>query len=148
MNEDLKAFLIELLDEEFGANPTPIGARWSGGKMILQPNNETQSKEIPLEVFFKKLLTVRDSLRVLEQKLNNSSNLSAEEKASFHSYITKAYGTLTTFNILFSDEKDKFIGSSKKSVPSASGTKTRKSKEKFNISDAQAQLGMNIHGEE
>lgn len=144
--DDLKTFIKELIDEEFGATPTAIHPRWTGGKLVMHPNNDTQPKEVPMEVFFKKLLTVRDSLRVLEQKINSSS-ASAEEKATWHSYITKGYGTLTTFNILFSDEKDKFIGSSKKSVSSTSKI-ARKSKESFNASEAKTKLGMGFHGED
>lgn len=109
--EALKNFIRDLIDEEFGPRPVELSKRWVGGQMVLQPANDTQAKEVPLEIFFKKLLTVRDALRVLEQKINSHPQLSAEDKATFHGYITKSYGTLTSFNILFKEDKDKFVGS-------------------------------------
>lgn len=133
--QDLKDFLRELIIEEFGPQPVDIAAKWQGGHILLKPGNDTQPKEIPMEVFLRKILGVRDSLRVLEQKLNGSDSLSSEEKASFHSYITKAYGSLTTFNILFKDNKDKFVGAGK----GGGGSQ----KEKMTMSEAKAKLGLN-----
>jgi hypothetical protein len=132
---ELKNFIRDLIEEEFTPQGIDIGPRWEGGKMILAPGNDTQSKEIPLEVFFKKLLTVRDALRVLEQKLNSHPNLSQTEKSSFHSYITKAYGTLTTFNILFKDDKHKFVGQS--------GKKEDEDRPQMTMAEAKKKLGLN-----
>lgn len=88
----------------------PLGDRWSGGMMILQPENkELKGKEIPVESFFHKIVMVRDRLRVMEQRIN-SSNLSDEEKVNLQQYITRIYGSLTTFNILFKNKDDQFIG--------------------------------------
>ena len=79
--------------------------------MILQPFDGTlQAKEVPLNMFFKKITSVREKLRVLEQKINNHPRLSPEEKTEFQQLITRAYGSLTTFNVLFRDEADKFVG--------------------------------------
>ena len=80
------------------------------GTLILKPCDSAQPKEIPLDVFFKKITSVREKLRVLEQKLNNNESLSWEEKTEFQTLITRAYGSLTTFNILFREEKDRFTG--------------------------------------
>lgn len=132
--EALKRFIVEVIEEEFGPRPTEIAQKWQGGTLILQPGGDTQAKEVPIEVFFKKILTVRDSLRVLEQKLNTNSQLSQEDKTNFQSYITKAYGTLTTFNILFKDGKDRFHGSS---------GKPGQGKEKMTIGEAKKKLGLN-----
>ena len=88
-----------------------IGTRWTGGKLILQPANTTlKSKEVPIDNFFNKIVMLRDRLRVMEQRINSSENLSDEEKINLQQYITRIYGSLTTFNVLFRDEEDQFVG--------------------------------------
>ncbi|MDR2814871.1 MAG: hypothetical protein LBB79_09520 [Prevotellaceae bacterium] len=85
--------------------------RWSGGRMTLYPNDaELKEKEIPLETFFHKIVMLRDRLRVLEQKINTNSKLTDEEKVEMEQYITRIYGSLTTFNVMFKYEADKFVG--------------------------------------
>ncbi len=89
----------------------PMGEKWNGGTMLLQPANPNlQSKEIPIETFFHKIVMVRDRLRVLEQNINSNEKLTDEEKVDLHQYITRAYGSLTTFNILFSEKEHYFVG--------------------------------------
>ncbi len=89
----------------------PMGDRWRGGKMILQPASKDQKpKEIPIETFFHKIVMVRDRLRVLEQNINSHPKLSDEEKVQLQQYITRVYGSLTTFNILFRRPEDHFVG--------------------------------------
>jgi hypothetical protein len=91
-----------------------MGEKWEGGTLLLQPaNKELQAKEIPVETFFHKIVMLRDRLRVLEQNINSHKSLSDEEKVHLQQYITRAYGSLTTFNVLFSDKKDYFKGSGK-----------------------------------
>ncbi len=88
-----------------------MGNRWLGGKMILMPGNAgLQPKEIPIEVFFNKIIMLRDRLRVMEQRINASEKLSEEDKINLQQYLTRIYGSLTTFNVLFKEEKDHFIG--------------------------------------
>ena len=88
----------------------PLGDKWKGGKIILQPGNTGLSaKEIPIDQFFNKIVMVRDRLRVLEQRIN-SSNIDNEEKVNLQQYITRIYGSLTTFNILFKYKEDQFVG--------------------------------------
>lgn len=87
-----------------------LGERWEGGKMILQPGNkDLQSKEIPVETFFHKIVMTRDRLRVMEQKIN-ASKLTPEEKVELQQYITRIYGSLTSFNVLFRFKEDQFKG--------------------------------------
>jgi len=89
----------------------PLGEKWTGGKMILQPSNPTlKSKEIPIEIFFHKIVMLRDRLRVLEQNINSHQKLSDEEKVDLQQYITRIYGSLTTFNILFKEKDQYFVG--------------------------------------
>lgn len=89
----------------------PLGDKWKGGLMLLQPADKSlKPKEIPVEDFFHKVVMLRDRLRVLEQNINSSKNLSDEEKVNIQQYITRCYGTLTTFNVLFRDKEHWFVG--------------------------------------
>jgi hypothetical protein len=88
-----------------------LGHRWVGGKLILQSGEEgLKSKEMDIEVFFHKIVMVRDRLRVMEQRIN-SSELTDEEKVNLQQYITRIYGSLTSFNALFRRKEDYFVGS-------------------------------------
>ncbi len=87
-----------------------IAEKWKGGKLILEPGTNTQSKEIPIDTFFHKIVMVRDRIRVMEQKINSSKNLDDQEKIDLQQYLTRIYGSLTTFNVLFQDKLDYFVG--------------------------------------
>ena len=87
-----------------------IGDRWEGGKLVMEPaNKDLQSKEVPIEAFFHKIVMIRDRVRVMEQKINASKLIDAE-KIELQQYITRIYGSLTTFNILFRFKDDQFRG--------------------------------------
>ena len=88
-----------------------MAKRWVGGSMKLIPGKtDTQSKDVPLEMFFKKIIAIRDKLRVLEQKINAHPVLTPEEKLDLEGYITRCYGSLTTFNVLFQAKESQFRG--------------------------------------
>ena len=89
----------------------PLGERWIGGTMILQPADKSlKPKEIPVDDFFHKIVMLRDRLRVLEQNINSHKKLSDEDKVNLQQYITRCYGSLTTFNVLFKNKEQWFVG--------------------------------------
>ena len=92
-------------------NITAIAPKWKGGTLLLRSAATNLSdKEIPIDTFFHKIVMVRDRIRVMEQKINSSNNLSDQEKVDLQQYVTRIYGSLTTFNVLFNNKSDYFVG--------------------------------------
>jgi len=112
---EVESSLVEILKKWSDASEVvPIADKWKGGKLILEPGDiNLQSKEIKIDDFFHKITMVRDRLRVMEQKVN-SSNLEEQEKIDLQQYITRIYGSLTTFNVLFKLKEQQFKGQSSK----------------------------------
>ena len=106
--EELKAIIREAIGE---ATFVPLAAKWEGGTVVLKPHDPAlQAKELPIDALFHKVVMVRDRLRVLEQKLNGNPKLSDAEKVEMQQYVTKCYGSLTSFNVLFREKGDQFVG--------------------------------------
>ena len=109
VGETLEAAIEKLGLQKPDSVVEKLGLRWHGGKVVLHPADPTlQTKEVPLEVFFHKVVMVRNNLRVLEQKINAHEKLSDGEKVEMQQYITKSYGSLTTLNVLFKEKEDQF----------------------------------------
>lgn len=104
--------LMHILRTWSGISETvDLGDKWTNGVMILKPGDDSmKSKELPIDGFFHKIVMVRDRLRVMEQRINSSKNLSDEEKVNLQQYLTRIYGSLTTFNVLFKYKDDHFVG--------------------------------------
>ena len=109
--DEFREVLRAVIRDELGVGDAGLGARWEGGEVILKPGKEgTAEKRIPIDSLFNKIVMIRDKLRVLEQKINSNAKLTNEEKIQMQQYITGCYGSLTTFNVLFADKKDQFVG--------------------------------------
>lgn len=116
-NSEVEMSLLKILRLWGGITETvPLGDRWIGGTMILQPADKSlKPKEIPIDDFFHKIVMLRDRLRVLEQNVNSNKKLSDEDKVGIQQYITRCYGSLTTFNVLFKNKENWFVGEKKES---------------------------------
>lgn len=108
---DVEQSLLSILKKWNGlGEPIAIGDKWKGGNMKLEPGQAGLAhKDVPIDIFFHKIVMLRDRLRVMEQKIN-ASNLEEIEKVELQQYITRIYGSLTTFNVLFKSQNDYFVG--------------------------------------
>ncbi|TNE84095.1 MAG: hypothetical protein EP330_30735 [Deltaproteobacteria bacterium] len=100
----------QAIRDELGGEDVALSRRMIGGRVLFEDDQGREARAVGAEALFKKVTSVREKLRVLEQKLNNHDKLDAAEKAELQGYITRCYGSLTTFNFLFAEEDDKFRG--------------------------------------
>lgn len=111
--KDVEKAIKEALAQTSERAPiVPLGGKWIGGNVVFEPNDQNlKPKEIPMATFFHKIVMVREKLRVLEQNINNHPKLDDEDRIHLQQYITRCYGSLTTFNVLFAYKEDQFKGS-------------------------------------
>ncbi len=111
MDNDLEATIRRIIREESGLTPVTPAEKWRGGQLVLKPGKPgAQEKAVPIDTFFNKVVMLRNRLRTLEQQVH-ASELPDDQKLKLQGYITGCYGSLTSFNVLFADEEDRFVGS-------------------------------------
>lgn len=109
ITETVNSVVAKLNLKQDDAHVEQLGNRWQKGSLVLKPADASlQAKEVPLETFFHKIVMMRNNFRVLEQKINGHAQLSDAEKVELQQYISKCYGSMTTFNIMFKNEEDSF----------------------------------------
>ncbi len=109
--DEFRSILRDVIRDELGVSNVDIAGKWDGGEVIIKAGKEgVQDKHIPIDSLFHKIVMIRDKLRVLEQKINGHPKLAAEDKVQLQQYVTGCYGSLTTFNVLFADRDDQFVG--------------------------------------
>ena len=109
---DLELLIRRIIREETGLTPVTPAEKWRGGELVLKPGKPgVQEKSWPIDSFFHKVVMLRNRLRTLEQQIN-ASDLPDDQKVKIQGYITGCYGSLTSFNVLFADEDDRFVGTS------------------------------------
>jgi hypothetical protein len=105
--KQLAKALVEAMEEEYSAELAP---KWEGGSVFFIPkNSDVKDHEFPIDKLMHKIVMIRDNLRVLEQQINANETLTEGEKLKFQGYITRCYGSLTSFNFLFAEQEDKFV---------------------------------------
>lgn len=110
-DNDFEATIRRIIREETGLTPVTPAERWRGGQLVLKPGKPgVQEKSWPIDSFFNKIVMLRNRLRTLEQQIN-ASELPDDQKLKIQGYITGCYGSLTSFNVLFADDDDRFVGS-------------------------------------
>ena len=108
---DLEATIRRIIREETGLTPVAPAEKWRGGQLVLRPGKPgVQEKAMPIDSFFNKIVMLRNRLRTLEQQVN-ASELPDDQKLKIQGYITGCYGSLTSFNVLFANDDDRFVGS-------------------------------------
>jgi hypothetical protein len=108
---DFEAAIRRIFREEAGLTPVAPAEKWRGGHLVLRPGKPgVQEKTIPIDTFFNKIVMLRNRLRTLEQHVN-ASDLPDDQKLKLQGYITGCYGSLTSFNVLFANDDDRFVGS-------------------------------------
>ncbi len=109
MDIEVKKLAKAIVEEMHSLHSADLAPKWEGGSIFFLPkNSDVKDHELPIDKLLHKIVMIRDNLRVLEQQINSSPSLTEAEKVKFQNYITKCYGSMTSFNFLFYDEEDKF----------------------------------------
>ena len=109
--DEFRKVISEVIRSELGVGDVEMAGRWDGGEVILKPAKEgVQERRLPIDAIFHKVVMIREKLRVLEQRINNHPKLGDDDKLQLQQYVTGCYGSLTTFNILFANREDQFVG--------------------------------------
>jgi len=109
--DEFRRVLRYVIRDELGVGDVSMAGKWEGGEVILKPGKDgVQEKRISIDSLFHKVILIRDKLRVLEQKINSNPKLADDDKVQLQQYVTGCYGSLTTFNVLFADRDDQFVG--------------------------------------
>ena len=107
--DTLRDVLLEVVESFISVEEVELAPKWAGGTLTLQPADpDLKPHVVPVETFFNKIVSLRDRLRVLEAKVNGHKGLGVSEKVQLQQYVSQCYGSLTTFNVLFRDKRDKF----------------------------------------
>jgi hypothetical protein len=110
VDNDLEATIRRIIREETGLTPVAPAEKWRGGQLVLRPGKPgVQEKAMPIDAFFNKIVMLRNRLRTLEQQVN-ASEIPDDQKLKLQGYITGCYGSLTSFNVLFANDEDRFVG--------------------------------------
>jgi hypothetical protein len=110
MDNDLEATIRRIIREETGLTPVAPAEKWRGGQLVLRPGKPgVLEKAMPIDAFFNKIVMLRNRLRTLEQQVN-ASDLPDDQKLKLQGYVTGCYGSLTSFNVLFANDEDRFVG--------------------------------------
>jgi hypothetical protein len=110
VDNDLEAMIRRIIREETGLTPVAPAEKWRGGQLVMRPGKPgVQEKAMPIDSFFNKIVMLRNRLRTLEQQVN-ASELPDDQKLKLQGYITGCYGSLTSFNVLFATDDDRFVG--------------------------------------
>lgn len=108
---EMRLLATLIADEIEKRHKADLAPKWERSTVIFKPEDPSlKQHELPMERFMHKIIMMRDNLRVLEQQINASPALSHGEKVKLQSYVTKIYGSMTSFNFMFAEEEDKFKG--------------------------------------
>ncbi len=106
---EIRQLARAIVAEMDSAHSAELAQKWEDGSVFFMPgHSDAKEHEIPIKKIMHKIVMIRDNLRVLEQQINANQNLSESEKLKYQGYITKCYGSLTSFNFMFRSEEDKF----------------------------------------
>ncbi len=85
-----------------------LGAKWVGGSVVVRTPNDGEGHTFSIDLLFDRICRLKKRFRELEHALKQHPKLSQDDKSTLLDYVSKCYGTLTTFNALFRHREDWF----------------------------------------